>query len=161
MYKILVFNGGVYRFDEIVEFVEDSGGIIIKRDEFHISRGAYFISQEIHVIIVLPEEDLEELKIFVKDLKGDIVDLEVENEQRIAIISLVPVYNLLSRVETWVDLETLKAMVECPCLIDVCKEFEDFSCTQELEKTLESMCRMEIAENRLNSQTKEYRLKNG
>lgn len=43
MYKILVYSGGVYRFEEVLECVEDIGGIVLKRDEFNISRGSYFI----------------------------------------------------------------------------------------------------------------------
>ena len=53
---ILGYSSGVYRFNEMVEFVEDNGGIVLTRDEFHISRGAYFISQEVHVILVIPSK---------------------------------------------------------------------------------------------------------
>ncbi len=84
MYKILVYSGGVYRFDEVLECVEDIGGIVLKRDEFNISRGSYFISQEVHVIIVTPEEGLDELKQIAADLKGDIEELDVDDEIRIA-----------------------------------------------------------------------------
>ena len=108
MYKILGYTGGVYRFNELVEFVEDNGGIILKRDVFEISRGAYFISQEIHVIIVIPEEVLKDLEVIVEELKGDIEYLELEDEQKTAVISLLPVYNVLSCSGTWVEVKTLE-----------------------------------------------------
>ncbi len=159
MYKILGYSSGVYRFDEMVEFVEDSGGIVLSRDEFHISRGAYFISQEVHVIIVIPEEALDDLKIFAKELKGDIEELEIEEEQRIAVISVIPIYDILSHLGSWVNLKTLGDMIEFPSTNEVCLEFEGFSCSEEMEKTLDAMCRMEIAEKRKSSVNKEYRVK--
>ena len=159
MYRILVYTGGVYRFNEIVELVEDSGGIVLKRDEFQISRGDYFISQEIHVIIVIPEEAFEELQNLTKELKGDLELLELDYEQKLAIISLIPVYNLLCLAETWEDADTLKGMIECPCLNDVCKEYDEISCFEDMEKTLDNMCKMEIAEDRITSGIREYRLK--
>lgn len=159
MYMILVYTGGVYRFNEIVELVEDSGGIVLKRDEFQISRGDYFISQEIHVIIVIPEEALEELQNLTKELKGDLELLKLEYKQKLALISLIPIYNLLSLAETWVDADTLNGMIECTCLNDVCREYDKISCFEDMEKTLDNMCKMEIAEDRIASGIREYRLK--
>jgi methyl coenzyme M reductase subunit C-like uncharacterized protein (methanogenesis marker protein 7) len=161
MYKILGYSGGVYRFDEVLETVEDAGGIVLNRDEFHISRGEYFISQEVHVIIVIPEEGVEDLKSIATELKGDIEDLNVDREQKIAVMSIIPVYNLLCQTSSWVDVKTLEDIIVCPCMIGVCKEFEEFSCCDEMEKTLDSMCRMDIAEYRESDGNKEYRLKKG
>jgi len=64
VYILLGYSSGVYRFNEMVEFVEDDGGIVLTRDEFHISRGSYFISQEVHVILVIPQESLNDVKDF-------------------------------------------------------------------------------------------------
>ena len=144
----------------MVEFVEDSGGIVLSRDEFHISRGAYFIFQEIHVIIVIPEEALDDFKIFAaKELKGDIEELEIEEKQKIEVISVIPVYDILSHLGCWVNLKTLEEMIESSNTNEVCPEFEGFSCSEDMEKTLDAMCRMEIAEKRKSSGSKEYRVK--
>ncbi len=159
MYKILVYNGGVYRFDELVEFVEDSGGIILRRDDFEISRGVYFISQEVHVIIITPEEVTEDLKLMAAELKGDVEILDVEYEDRINVISLLPVYNLLSSIGDWVDITTLDGLLECPCVDGVCQEFLKSPCLEDIEKTLEAMCRMEIAESKELDGKIKYRLK--
>ena len=158
MYKILGYTGGVYRFDEIVEMVEDIGGIVLKRDDFQISRGDYFMSQEIHVIIVIPEETLKDLKIIVKELMGDIEELDVDENQKIGVISLLPIYNALSSALKWTKMETLEEMIDCPCINGICNELNDDSCIK-LEKTLNAMCRMEIVENRSIGKDKEYRLK--
>jgi hypothetical protein len=160
MYEILVYNGGVYRFDELVEFVEDIGGLVLKRDDFHVSRGAYFISQEIHVILVTPEEVTEDLKVMAADLLGDIEVLDVEYSDKINVISLIPIYNILSREADWINIDTLNDKLECPCVDGICQEFETSSCLTDIEKTLEAMCRMEIAESRQSNGKTEYRIKN-
>ena len=83
-------------------------GIVLTRDEFHISRGSYFISQEVHVILVIPQEVLKDVKEFAKELQGDIEYLDVEKEQKINVLSIIPIYNFLSHESSWVDIETLK-----------------------------------------------------
>jgi hypothetical protein len=50
-------------------------------------------------------------------------------------------------------------MIEFPSTNEVCPEFEGFSCSEEMEKTLNAMCRMEIAEKRITGNDKDYRLK--
>lgn len=159
MYIILGFNGGVYRFDEVKELVDDVGGLIINRDEFSITRGAYFISQEIHVIMLIPEESLVDVESIVQDVKGDIAVLDVEEKYENAIISLIPVYNILSKAGKWVDMETIENMISCPCLNGVCKQIESGSCSMDLSETLDNMCRMELAEERENSNRREYRIR--
>lgn len=159
MYKILVYNGGVYKFDELVEFVEDSGGMILRRDDFHVSRGAYFISQEVHVVIILPEEVTPDLKSLAKELKGDVEIIEVGYEDRINLVSLLPIYNILSSQDNWTNILTIETMLECPCVDGVCQEFEKSSCLEDVEKTLEAMCRMEITESREIDGKSEYRLR--
>ena len=59
------------------------------------------------MIIVIPEEALDDSKNFAKELKGDIEELEVEEEQKIAYLLYLPT-DILSHVGSWVDLETLK-----------------------------------------------------
>lgn len=159
MYTILGFSGGVYRFEEVEELVDDVGGLLLKRDEFNITRGAYFISQEIHVIVVIPEETRKDLEALVRDVKGDIEVLEVEEKYESAIISLIPVYNALSRSGTWVDANTIEDMMECPCLNSICKQFDADSCGVDTVKSLENLCRMELAEERENSRRKQYRIR--
>lgn len=49
MYQIMIYSGGLYKFDEFVEFIDDLGGLVLKRDKFYISRGEYFLSEEINI----------------------------------------------------------------------------------------------------------------
>ena len=159
VYMLLGYSSGFYRFNEMVEFVEDAGGIVLTRDEFHISRGSYFISQEVHVILVIPQEVLKDLKVFAKELHGDIEYLKVEKEQHINVISIIPVYNLLSHEGSWMDIKTMENIIECPCITEICKEFEG-TCLVDLEKTLDAMKRMDIIETKDSSGIMEYKLKN-
>ena len=57
MYEIILFSGGVYKYDELTEAVEDLGGLILRKDNFHISRGESYLSEEIEVMLIIPEED--------------------------------------------------------------------------------------------------------
>jgi hypothetical protein len=161
MYKIFVFNGGVYRFEELVEFVEDSGGLILRRDDFHVSRGVYFIAQEVHVIIIAPEELTEDLLSITRDLKGDLEVIDVEYHDKVNMVSLMPIYNILSRINGWADVSTVEDMLECPCVDGVCQEFEKSSCIEDVKKTLEALSNMEIAERQDIDGITEYRLKVG
>lgn len=158
MYDILVYNGGVYRFNELVEFVEDSGGMILRRDDFHVSRGVYFIAQEVHVVIIAPADVTENLKLLAAELKGDIEVIEVEYEDKINMVSLLPIYNILSSTGEWTNLQTIEDSLECPCVDGVCEEFEKTPCLKDITKTLEAMERMEIVESRDNGKL-EYRLR--
>ena len=159
MYSVLVYNGGVYKFDELVEFVEDSGGMVLRRDDFHVSRGAYFIAQEVHVVIISPEEVIPDLEKLANELKGDIEVIEVEYEDKINLVSLLPIYNILSRQDEWTDIQTIEDSLECPCVDGVCQELEKTPCIEDLRKTLEALTRMEIAESREMNNEPEYRLK--
>ena len=71
----------------MIKFVEDAGGIVT-RDEFHISCGSYFISQEVHVLLFIPQEVLKDLKVFAKELYGDIKYLKVDKEQKLMLSPL-------------------------------------------------------------------------
>ncbi|ADZ09571.1 hypothetical protein Metbo_1330 [Methanobacterium lacus] len=159
MYKIFVFNGGVYRFEELEEFVEDSGGLILRRDDFHVSRGVYFISQEVHVVIIMPEEAVHDLNLLATEIKGDIELIEVDYEDKINLVSLLPIYNILSRKGNWTSIQTIEEILECPCVDGVCQEFEKTSCIDDIKKTLEALSRMEIAESRVKDGNDEFRLK--
>jgi len=159
MYKILVYKGGAYRFNEVLECVEDIGGIVLKKDGFNISRGSYFISQEKVITIVTPEEALYELKQVSKELKGDIEEIDIDIDIKVAIMSILPVYNILSKVGTWMNIKRLKEEIECPCINNVCNGFKEIFCLENIEETLINMCKMEIAEKRTVSNIDEYRLK--
>ena len=93
------------------------------------------------------------------ELKGDIEVIEVEYEDKINLVSLLPIYNILSRQDEWTDIQTIEDSLECPCVDGVCQELEKTPCIEDLRKTLEALTRMEIAESREMNNEPEYRLK--
>ena len=48
MYKVLLFDGGVYRINELYELIEDIGGFIIQKTTIQVM---------ITVTMAIPEED--------------------------------------------------------------------------------------------------------
>ncbi|WP_042704343.1 methyl-coenzyme M reductase family protein [Methanobrevibacter arboriphilus] len=54
MYELLLFTGGIYKFNEFKEFIDDLGGLIIEMESFKVSRGMYFLSEEVKVLILVP-----------------------------------------------------------------------------------------------------------
>lgn len=100
MYKLLLFSGGIYKFSEFEEFIEDIGGFIVKIDSFKISRGMYFLAEEIKVLLVAPSVEIEELMIFAKNIKGSIEKIDVEDIEKEKIILLFEIYKNLKINET-------------------------------------------------------------
>ena len=164
MYEIVIFNGGVYRFDELVETVEDIGGLVLKKDHFHKSRGTEFIGEEIHVMLIIPEKDKNIIKSLSKDIKGHINKLELENSLKNNILTCLSIYDALSQTGSWTTLEDIEDLVECPCPANLCQnrdaESTESCVHDELSETLDKLCSAGIAESREKNKMVEYRLVN-
>jgi len=63
MFEVLMYDGGIYRSEELFEFIEDVGGVIIQK-----SRS----SQILTVTMSIPEEDKDALTAFCKELGGQV-----------------------------------------------------------------------------------------
>jgi len=72
MYSIILFRGGYYRFDEFREFIEDTGGLVIRRDKLTVKRGIFFLRDELRALCVVPEDELENVIQEASRLKGEI-----------------------------------------------------------------------------------------
>jgi len=160
MYEILLFNGGEYRFDELVEFVEDIGGMMLRKDSFEVSRGEYFLSEQIQVLLVIPQKESGNLRSLTEDIRGQIQELKIENHIKSSILSSLSVYDVLCRAGTWINAEELKNQIECPCYATSCNESPSTDCTlDKLDELLMDMCTMEIVEYKVSDDGVEYRLK--
>ena len=159
MYEILLFGGGVYKFDELVEFIEDIGGIVLNKEQLDISRGNYFLSEEIRVLLIVPKKEVESVKLIVKEIKGEIEDLNLTDDQSNAFLSYFPIYSILCGVRTWISKEDLKNLIDCPCYPINCRT-EDENCTLDrLDFILNDMCSISLIESRTFKGIIEYRLK--
>ncbi len=64
MLEPVMFTGGVYKHDMVVELVEDLGGYVLQKN----------VSQsEVILLILLPSEDMPALKALVSELRGELV----------------------------------------------------------------------------------------
>ena len=63
MFETLLYDGGVYRADELMELVEDVGGVVIQKTRS---------SQMMTVTMSVPEEDRDAVTEFCKEIGGEV-----------------------------------------------------------------------------------------
>ncbi|MDR3074468.1 MAG: methanogenesis marker 7 protein [Candidatus Methanoplasma sp.] len=63
MFEVLMYDGGVYRSEELFELIEDVGGVIIQKTRS---------SQMLTVTMSIPEEDKEVISEFCREIGGEI-----------------------------------------------------------------------------------------
>ena len=146
MYELLLFTGGVYKFDEFKEFIEDIGGLIVQINSLEISRGMYFLSEEIKVLLIVPSKEENELKVIAKQIKGNIKTIAMKESEIEKIVLIFEIYKNL-KINESMDLKTiihyLKSNQDFIKLEEECK-FENICNYNEfIEKILELLFIME------------------
>lgn len=159
MYEIYLFRGGVYRFDELKEAVEDLGGLVLKKDYFHISRGVSFLAEEVEVMLMVPLQDETIIKSLSSDIKGRLDKLEFEDINISDILGYISVCDALIRSGTWMTIDEIRNYLECPCAGQLCSEQEIEICVLDnLEETLSKFCQEKILKSRKRNGEDEYSL---
>jgi len=157
MYQILLFNGGVYKFIQLQEYLDDVGGILIREDRLQITRGASFLSEQIRVTLIVPSKEVESIKSLAKEIKGEIETFKIDPILKNELISYISIYNILSLANDWITPEELKQLIECPCHSNICSENE--SCTLNgIKDILDNMCSLKILETRQQLESQEFRI---
>jgi putative methanogenesis marker protein 7 len=64
MLEPVMFTGGVYKHDLVIELVEDLGGYILQKN---------VTQSEVILLMLVPTEDMETLKALTKELRGELV----------------------------------------------------------------------------------------
>ncbi|ADP77635.1 Protein of unknown function UCP019164 [Methanothermus fervidus DSM 2088] len=142
MYELVLFTGGVYKYDEFEEFIEDIGGLILRQDKFEVHRGIYFLREEIKALTLVPECEIDKVKKFAKNLKGEIETIDVEDEVKEKSLWCLAVYDILSKSGDWMDKKEIKNKISCPCDYFFC---EEKLCSKEwLKEILNAMVEMDI-----------------
>ncbi len=160
MYEIILFSGGVYKYDELTEAVEDLGGLILRKDNFHISRGESYLSEEIEVMLIIPEEDKPTIESISKDIKGTIDKLNLEQSERNNILTYLSIYNVLSQTNSWMTIKEIEDLIQCICPAQLCHECENISCViDELDESINKLCSQKLIESRKNNNKIEFHLK--
>ena len=162
MYEIFYFRGGVYKFDELVEYIEDVGGMVLRKDCFELIRGDSYLSTEVHVLIVVPEEEVENTKSLIDEIKGVSDEVKATEKQKKTLFAYLSIYDSLNRANTWIEEECIKDTITCPCYALLCNQNEDEVCQLDakLEQILAEMCANGVIEYNISADGKsEYRLK--
>jgi hypothetical protein len=161
MYEIFLFSGGVYRFDELEEAVEDLGGLVLKKDHFLISRGSSFLGEEIQVLLIVPEQDEKIIESLSDGLKGRLDELELEEPKKIDLLTYISVCDALIRSGSWLTAAEIETLIECPCPAQLCELRGIEACVfDELDETLNKLCAQNILKSREKNDRIEYRLQN-
>lgn len=161
MYEIFFFRGGVYKFDELVEYIEDVGGMVLSKDCFEIIRGDSYLSTEVHVLLIVPEKEVKSTKSLIEEIKGITDEVEVNEEQKRLLSSYLSIYDALNRTDVWTEKGRLKDLITCPCYALLCTQIEDEECQldAELEQILAEMCANDVIEHKIAKGKFHYRLK--
>lgn len=77
MYKVLMFDGGVYRISELYELVEDLGGFVIQKTQVQV---------QIVVTLAVPEEDVPVIEKKTQELGGKLTDVPLAGTE-IAVVA--------------------------------------------------------------------------
>ncbi|MGB9937157.1 MAG: methyl-coenzyme M reductase family protein [Methanobacterium sp.] len=160
MYRVLHFRGGVYKFDELAEFVEDVGGLVLSEDHFEIIRGDSYLSTEIHVLLMVPENELKPLKSIISEIKGMYEHLNPTEEQRVNLLLYLSIYDVLDK-NKWIKKEDVIELIKCPCYALLCKGNKDTNCIldNKFEEILEEMNTNQVIESKSDDKDIFYRLK--
>lgn len=144
MYQITIYSGGIYKFNEFKEFVDDLGGLVLKRDKFHLSRGDYFLAEEVHALTIIPVEEISNVDLLAKNLKGTLNIPEIDKLNKIKIVSCLELHNLLSEYGEGLTKESIENEIKCPCSSKICLEYPDDCILNYLDEILEGMLQMEM-----------------
>lgn len=157
MYKILLFSGGVYKFELLVEYIEDIGGLVVQEDRLHITRGNYFLSEEIRVMLIVPHTELSNVSSFANGIKGSVEELIIEKPLENKLINSLELYNILCKADDWIDQDALSNIIEHYIRdgyikIETPTNFPEFN----LDNCLEFMLSLKLIKKRENDGIIEY-----
>jgi hypothetical protein len=137
MYEIFIFSGGVYRFDEFKEVVEDIGGIVLKKDLFHISRGYSTLGDEVQVTLIIPLDDEKLIKSFSDEIKGHLEKLNDKDLKKIDLLTYISICDVLIKSGKWMTLYEIKNSIKCPCQAQLCQNQELDNCNlDQMDKSI-------------------------
>ncbi len=156
MYKIMLFSGGLYKYDLLVEHVDDVGGLIIQKDSLQISRNTSFLREEIKVLLIVPSNEISSVKSLAKEIKGEIEELELEDAIHKKLLKSLKIYDILSKSNSWLNTESIKKQMEAEkeLINNVDAMKKDY--IPKVEECLELMLTLEILQRRHENNEFEY-----
>lgn len=85
MYIPLLFNGGVYRHDELEDLIEDLGGFIIQKN---------IAQTEVTIFFLIPEEDVERVREKAFELRGEIKEAPLTGTEVAVVVPTISIHHL-------------------------------------------------------------------
>lgn len=81
----VTYKGGVYKLDEVIDYIEDLGGYIVQRHN---------IANEVILQLLMPEEDIDGLKTFSRPLAGEVSSSPLVGTEVAVVIPSLEIHHL-------------------------------------------------------------------
>ncbi|MDO8841897.1 MAG: methanogenesis marker 7 protein [Methanocalculus sp.] len=81
----ITYKGGVYRHDEVVDYIEDLGGYIVQKHD---------IAQEIVLQALIPKDDVERFRDFIRPLAGEVTESPLVGTEIAVVIPSLEIHHL-------------------------------------------------------------------
>jgi putative methanogenesis marker protein 7 len=81
----ITYKGGVYRHDEVVDYIEDLGGYIVQKHD---------IAQEVVLQALIPKDDVERFSEFVRPLAGEVSESPLVGTEIAVVIPSLEIHHL-------------------------------------------------------------------
>ncbi|MDD2626766.1 MAG: methanogenesis marker 7 protein [Candidatus Methanomethylophilus sp.] len=81
----ITYKGGVYRLDEVIDYIEDLGGYIVQRHN---------IASEVVLQVLMPKEDIKRLATFSRPLAGEIQESPLVGTEIAVVIPSLEIHHL-------------------------------------------------------------------
>ncbi|HJJ90743.1 MAG TPA: methanogenesis marker 7 protein [Methanocorpusculum sp.] len=81
----VTYKGGVYRLDEVIDYIEDLGGYIVQRHN---------IANEVVLHVMMPQDDIKGLKEFSRPLAGEVQTSPLVGTEIAVIIPSLEIHHL-------------------------------------------------------------------
>lgn len=81
----ITYKGGVFRLDEVIDYIEDMGGYVVQRHN---------IANEVVLQVLMPKDDIESLKKFSGPLAGEVIDSPLVGTEVVVVIPSLEIHHL-------------------------------------------------------------------
>ncbi|MCP1662727.1 MAG: methanogenesis marker 7 protein [Methanocalculus sp. MSAO_Arc1] len=81
----ITYTGGIYRHDEVVDYIEDLGGYIIQKHD---------IAQEIVLQVLIPKDDISRFTEFTRPLAGEVSESPLVGTEIAVVIPSLEIHHL-------------------------------------------------------------------
>lgn len=85
MLEPVMFTGGVYKHDLVIELVEDLGGYVLQKN---------VAQSEVILLLLVPSEDMSALQALIKELRGELVRAPLAGTEVVVVTPTLAIHHL-------------------------------------------------------------------